>query len=409
MSRVTFRTASGPPSLFFVKALAVLGGLLALGSLGGVYAWSALGSELERMHGYSARHMQLVFGAAIASFALSMVPAGRLLARGTSPARLGAVSAVLFGGGFVLGGLYQESLTMLVLSMGVVLGVGIGFGYVSALATVLGCLPNRKGLAVGLAVSTFAAASMVLAAAIDWMLGLGVAMSRIFSMLGLTYFCVILLGAFLQTKAPRSEVRTNAHAVQPFRADASFWRLFAAMFSGTFAGLLVIGSMKPLALEAGVTAELATSFIGAFALGNAGGRLAWGAVHDRMGPRTVSVALGLLSVSLALLVAAPGNPWLFAVAVVLVGFCFGACFVLFAACLAELHGPGAIASIYPWLFLSYGAAGLLGPWLGGLLRDVTGSYTPAVWLAASVALLGVPFARSVVQSTSASVGARVRA
>jgi MFS family permease len=72
----------------------------------------------------------------------------------------------------------------------------------------------------------------------------------------------------------------------------------------------------------------------------------------------------------------------------LVGFGFGACFVLYAAQVAATHGVNQVGRIYPFLFLSYGIAGIAGPLLGGLLHDWTGRYSASLIMAALVSALG---------------------
>ena len=63
---------------------------------------------------------------------------------------------------------------------------------------------------------------------------------------------------------------------------------------------------------------------------------------------------------------------------VLIGFGFGACFVVYASQVASKYGADQVGSVYPLVFLAYGVAGISGPLLGGWLHDVTGSYAPAI-------------------------------
>ncbi|HMO10590.1 MAG TPA: hypothetical protein PKB06_03600, partial [Actinotalea sp.] len=52
-------------------------------------------------------------------------------------------------------------------------------------------------------------------------------------------------------------------------------------------------------------------------------------------------------------------------------------------------GADRIGGVYPLVFLAYGAAGILGPWLGGYLYDVTGGYGLAITISIGVVLAGL--------------------
>ena len=91
------------------------------------------------------------------------------------------------------------------------------------------------------------------------------------------------------------------------------------------------------------------------------------------------------------LMTAGRSPAGFVVAGSLVGFGFGACFVLYAAQVAASYGGDQVGRLYPFLFLSYGIAGIAGPLLGGLLHDWTGGYSASLALGALLAALGAWF------------------
>jgi OFA family oxalate/formate antiporter-like MFS transporter len=170
--------------------------------------------------------------------------------------------------------------------------------------------------------------------------------------------------------------------------DPFFLTLVLGMFCGTFAGMLVIGNLKPIGLAAGVPAISAAAAIGAFAIGNASGRIAWGWISDRTDERMIPVKLAALGVPLALL-AWVSSPTPFIVVSFAVGFGFGACFVVYAAQVASRYGPARVGGVYPIVFLAYGVAGLVGPVLGGWLYDVTSSYTPAIAVSCGVVGVGI--------------------
>jgi OFA family oxalate/formate antiporter-like MFS transporter len=213
----------------------------------------------------------------------------------------------------------------------------------------------------------------------------------IFGWMGAVYGSLILMSALVM-RFPNQPVTRRAvrpSGVREVVRDVFFWALCAAMFCGTFAGLMVIGSLSPLARENGLSAEMAALSISSLAVGNGLGRIVWGQVVDRIGRRAVVPALLTLAVVVAVLIAATVDPWVFALVACGTGFGFGANFVVYAALTAERFGAHRVGDVYPFVFLSYGVAGITGPMLGGWLRDTTGGYGWSTALAVAVLCAGV--------------------
>ena len=70
-----------------------------------------------------------------------------------------------------------------------------------------------------------------------------------------------------------------------------------------------------------------------------------------------------------LFAAMAGNEYTLYLAAALIGFNFGGNFALFPAITADEFGNDVVADNYPWVFLSYGAGGIIFPILGGWLGD----------------------------------------
>ncbi len=356
--------------------------------LGGVYAWSAFAAVLTTEHGLSMGRAQLVFGLAILTFTVVMVAAGQLLTR-WGPRRVALMGAALFFSGHRLTAAADGRALWLFGGYGLCVGAGIGFGYVAALTSGVQWFPRRKGVVTGVAVAGFGLGGLLLASlAQHWTRG-GWSFREVFNAIGWAYGAVLALSACMLFRPPCAIAPSRHTALDlRFLKSADFWRLAGGMFCGTFAGLLVIGLIKPMGLAAGLVPEDTTRAIGGLAAGNVAGRLAWGWLYDRFGHRTIPAALLVLCVAIGGVLTAGTSVAAFLAAGCLVGFGFGACFVLYAAHVASTQGVEHIGRLYPFLFLSYGIAGIAGPLLGGLLHDWTGSYSASLGMAALVAGLG---------------------
>ncbi len=366
----------------------VLGASLVIQTcLGAIYAWSAFVPALKNEHGLTGGQAGFIFGLAIAVFTTAMVFAGRMQeSRGPRP--VAAIGAVLFGAGYLTASLSGGSYPLLLASLGVLVGVGTGFGYVCPLATCVRWFPRHKGLITGMAVAGFGGGAVLLSGVAGSLLARGVPVLEIFRLVGLAYGAAVLAGALLlSTPAP---VIAGAQQFVPLRvllASREFRAMAIGIFAGTFGGLLVVGNLGPMGLHAGLPADKAILSIQVFAIGNAAGRVGWGWLHDRFGRAVLPISLLALLSSIVALGAAESAAtfvWMAAVA----GFCFGACFVLYAAQVAAAFGHTRLGSIYPFIFLAYGFSGLTGPAFGGWIHDVTGGFTLAIAVTAVILALG---------------------
>jgi len=373
------------------KYLATLASFLIMLCIGGVYAWSIFVPPLIAEHGLMTSQTQLVFGFTIATFAVVMILAGRIEKK-RGPRITAIIGAVLFTCGYLLASVSGGKISVLLIGIGLFSGAGIAFGYVTSLATPIKWFPDYKGLITGVSVAGFGGGAIILSWIVETLLEKAVPVLRIFRIVGISYGIVVFLSALLFS-VPKQFQTESAKSIIPLREhlkNSKIWVLFLAMFSGTFAGLLIIGNLKPIGLNFGVSEVYATIAISFLAIGNMIGRVLWGFVSDRLGGRrSILLALALLTLFTLLVIPGSHSDLTFLFIPFLVGLGFGANFVLFAAEVTQLFGVAKIGTIYPIVFLSYGFAGIIGPSIGGGLYDLTQSYTIPIIISAVICALGM--------------------
>ncbi|HUT99017.1 MAG TPA: MFS transporter [bacterium] len=359
--------------------------------IGGIYAWSNLARALTEAYGLAEWQSQLIFGVNIAVFALTMLFAGPLLDR-RGPRKPTLVGGCLFAAGLLVASFSGGRFPLLLVGYGLVAGTGLGFVYLCPISTAVRWFPKRKGLVTGVAVAGFGGGAVVLSNLIEGLLAAGLTPLDIFLWIGVVYGVLILIGGSLLANPPDSPPPPAPHEIPSVRRDPRFWRLFGAMFAGTFAGLLVIGNLKLLGLSGGAGELIAAASVSALAAGNALGRIGWGLIADRFGRGLASVlSLSLLAVSILLLLPAAGEGWPFLLVAASVGFNFGAAMVLYATQTSDVYRPENFGRVYARVSLAYGLSGTIGPFVGGLVYDLSKNYWPAVVIAAAVALSGALF------------------
>jgi len=356
--------------------------------LGSVYAWSIFGSALRQEFGYSAAQSQLVFGCCFFTLTCSMVLAGRLQ-NAIGPRLLGILSSILFLFAYVLAAFFADNFVVLLLSMGLMCGVGVGFGYISALVTVTKLFPERCGLASGLVVAGYGLGAILLSFIAEKLFAMGLAVEQIFLRVGLLYGVVIFICGSLLVAPRQSGSGLKLVRTKEVVKDRAFWAMATGMFCGSFAGLLIIGNLKSISLEFGFTPILAAASVSFMAIGNSGGRVFWGAVFDRQGEKSIVTMLAMITISVSLVWVMKASFLSYGLTVALMASCYSGCFSVYPAQVGRVYGTESISKVYPLIILFHGLACLIAAPLGGLSFDLFGSYVPGLLLASAVMLTGV--------------------
>jgi MFS transporter, OFA family, oxalate/formate antiporter len=372
-------------------AVIVSASILIMLCAGAVYSWSIFVAPLQSEFGFNTTQTQVVFGLIIAVFTLGMLFVNKIL-RKHGPRFTAITGAVLFFTGYMIASFSEGNLWLLILGMSVFSGVGMAFGYVTVLNNLVKWFPGHQGLATGMAVSGFGAGAILLSQLARPLLAGGWHVLDIFRMVGLIYGVLFLAGSLFLSAPAWYKVNPVESRVEigKLLKDRRFWVLFYVFFAGTFAGLLFMGNLKPIGQSYGVSSGAAVLAIGLFSVGNAAGRIFWGQIHDMIGGRkSIVTALTLVSISMMLLLVFSGNDVSFAIMAFLLGLSFGSNFVTYAADCCQIWGVARLDIIYPAVSLAYGIAGIIGPIVGGMIRDLSGTYTAAIVVGAVVCLTGV--------------------
>ncbi len=359
---------------------------------GGLYAWSAFVPALTEQYGLSNGECGFIFGVIIAVFTIVMIPGGRLMHR-WGPRIVATAGAVLFSSGYVAASFSGGNFILLLLSIGVLSGAGIGAGYVCPLSVGMKWFPNNKGLITGVSVAGFGGGAIVLSFFVQYFLQtVQLDVLQVFRIIGLGFGGVALVSSLMLSEPGRTsegdgEKQKPKGHIKVHLLTKKFGALALGMFAATFAGLLTVGNLKPILQDAGLEPTATTLGIALFAVGNASGRIIWGQLYDRIGPRpSVLFSLFSLGMAVVLFVFVMPAPYMLILSI-LTGLGFGAAFVIYASSIVEYFGVERFPFLYPLCFLGYGLSGIIAPGFGGWIKDVTGSFAPAIGISAAVVFL----------------------
>jgi MFS transporter, OFA family, oxalate/formate antiporter len=381
----------------------VVGGLSMNLALGSLYAWSVFVAPLEKEFGWRRADTSQVFTWAVVVFAISFILAGRLQDK-LGPFWVSMTGGLLVSVGFFLCA-FTSSLTYLIVCFGLLGGIGNGFGYATPIPVMAKWFPDRRGLAVGLAVGGYGGGSAIFGPLANLKLIPAYGWRTTFEILGVIFFVMTMIGSFLLknppvgykpagwTPAPASKSAATTYEFKPGEvvATPTFYFMWIAYALGASAGLMVISQLVPFAKSQGVSsAALATMGLFVGAIGNASGRILSGWISDALGRLNVlRLMIAISAVAMPVLYAVGANVTLLYVLVFAVYWCYGTQLSVNASTTSDFWGTKNAGINYGLLFTAWGVAGIIGPRIGGVLFDKYKNYRAAFYTAAVLAVIAL--------------------
>lgn len=357
-------------------------------ALGILYAWSifkkaitesiANGAKPENLSSADFFHwspavIQDPYAVACLMFAVAMIVAGKLQDR-FGPSITAFIGGLLVASGFILVS-QTNNYMMWILGYGIMFGLGMGFAYSSATPPALKWFPPKMtGMIAGIVVAGFGLASVYIAPLATWLVKT-YGLSHALLCFGIG-FAVVVCGLSLLLKNPppgyspvAAPAPTSGAPAPAVKAQVNltpseilktynFYILWFAFFVGAGAGLMVIGSMAPLAAKS--MGEWAFVAVAILAIGNATGRIVAGSMSDKIGRTRTLFILMLVQAALMFLAsqiigsAYESNAVVIIALATLIGFNYGSNLALFPSMVKDLWGLKNFGINYGTKFTAWG-------------------------------------------------------
>lgn len=361
--------------------------------LGAGYAWSVFQAPLIEKFGWSTAQASLAFSISFAMVPISMIIFGKLQDK-KGPKWITFGGGLMFGIGMILTS-FTNSLSMLYISYGLILGFGIGMAYGCTTSTTVKWFPDKKGLAGGLTAAGFGSGAVLFAPLAKNLIGAhGVLLT--FRYLGIGLLIAICLASLLLSAPKKKSVKIDQNDTLNKKSNEMiktniFWILWIAYVFGCVSGLMIIGHASPIAKEfLKFDLEKATMVVSIVAISNTFGRILWGFVSDKIG-RYSAVSLMFITSCVGLILLRFNlSPFLSVLGIVFIALCFGGFLGTFPGITAENWGPLYNGSNYGVMFTAYGLAAVVGPRLAAIIKESSnGDYSQAFIISAAMNIIGV--------------------
>ena len=376
--------------------------LMAL-NYGARYSFGIFVQPLTAENGWSRSVVSLAASINLLVYAVGGISAGRLLDR-VAPRWVATIGAVVSAVGFFLCANVETPLQFYI-AYGVLYGFGSSWtGTVTMVSSVGKWFVRRRGLAIGISSMGVSFGTIVLTPATALLLNrFSWRTAFLFLGLALLVFGTLIAQLLMRRTVPeayglapdgqgppeeRRGVAPAANAQLPpvvasrIWKDSRFWTLALCHGTAVMAALMAFVHQVPYAVDQGIDRIAAAASLGAMGLAGLPGQFFFGWISDRMGDPKYSAALGyaFMAAGTALLLEARTVEVLMAYSAVF-GFGYGCLGPLLPIIAADRFGRQSIGAIFGLLtFFVVGVGGSLGPLVGGLIYDATGSYRSAWWL-----------------------------
>lgn len=346
-------------------------------ALGAVYAWSVFLNPVRNAYHVSQPEANLTFSIVLLALGVTAGFGGYFNSR-FGPRVIATVAGILYGVGVFLSGFVAPNIYLLYLTDGVIGGIGLGLGYIVALAMLIKWFPDRRGFITGLAVAGFGAGAAITGPIAANLLLPSLKLSGTFIWLGIVYLIIVVVAAQFYRTAPEGYAppgwtptekqqttgTTRDYTLAETLRSPRWYLLWLILALNVTAGAALISVASPLAQSfTHVTAGVASALVITISIFNGAGRLFWGWLSDGIGRPFAFLSMFVIQIIAFALTPFIGDFAILFIPASIIGLCYGGGFGTMPAFAADFFGSKNAGTIYGAMLTAWSAGGIVGPLL----------------------------------------------
>lgn len=377
--------------------------------IGSIYAWSVFAAPMaeyiNRISGLSLTPGSLAIAFTITNSVgpITMITGGRINDK-FGPKKVIFVGGLLFGGGMILSG-FAQSVGFLVLTYGIITGLGTGMVYGCTISNSVKFFPDKRGLVGGITTAAYGLSSVIIPPIANALIT-KTGVTAAFKIIGIGFLIIVCVSSFFIDKCPAgfvpegwtpstsnvSTTNKNDKDWKGMLTSPIFYVMIVLLMCGAFGGLMCTSQASPVAQKMiGMSAAAATTVVSILALFNTAGRIVAGYISNKIGRiNTLASAFVLSIIGLAFLyVSGEGDVVTFYIGISIIGLCFGSLMGVFPGFTADQFGAKNNSVNYGIMFIGFAVAGYFGPTIMNNVYNADGSYQRAFIIAGALGIAGL--------------------
>ena len=298
----------------------------------------------------------------------------------------------------------------LFITYSLLLSMGTGALYVVPTSTVSRWFDKKRGLALGIAGSGSGLGMVIMAPFatyliynFDWRMA--------YLIIGLIAWLIVLplsrllkgdpreVGALPDgLDSPTPAIEPEEEAIQPIDSSLlhvfrtrTFWLVMFVWIFFAICIFLVFVHLVPHVTDLGISTGEAAVILSLMGGTATVGRVLTGVASDRIGRKLTVIITTLLQAGAMIWLIWAQDLWMFYLFALVFGFAYSGCAVSMGALISDTFGLGRIGAIFGVLEIGWGIGAALGPAIGGLIFDISNSYSLAFLIGALAMVLATLF------------------
>ncbi|MAF85979.1 MAG: hypothetical protein CL875_05860 [Dehalococcoidales bacterium] len=401
MDKQTILPATGnkKPRLFYGYIIVLIGFATMLIMHGLLYSFGVFLKPVSAEFGWTRAMTSGAYSMSLFVLGLFYIITGRLNDR-FGPRIVTTACGFLLGLGYLLMS-QVNALWQLYLFWGLLVGIGIGGGWVPMISTVARWFVKRRGMMTGIVAAGVGLGTITVPPVASWLIS-SYDWRTSFLVIGITALALLILAAqFLKrdpsaigqlpygkNEANKDNLTSDATGLSLREASHTkqFWMLCTLLLFTYISKLTIMVHIVPHATDLGISPMLSASILATIGGLSIVGRIGIGGISDRVGGKsTLIICFILLSATLFWLQLAK-EVWMLYLFAITFGFSTGGLATLESPVIAEFFGlkaHGAILGVITFVACTGGAISSL---MAGHIFDITGSYYSIFWIFAVLAI-----------------------
>ena len=363
-------------------------------SVGTVYCWSTFKEAIAKQIEMSPFAVGWAFSLAIFFLGMSAAFAGKLVEKNIHKSSL--ISCICFSMGMIGTGLSilflkgWLALIGIYLSYGVIMGIGLGIGYLTPVKTLMLWFSKNKGLATGISIMGFGLAKAIATPIMNFLQN-RYGIISMFIILGVSYFIIMFIGHILLKKPEgwvesQEKEKTNILSMFKNKEFVGIWLMF---FINIHCGLMIISYENQILKTAFFSATALGTILSIVpsitALSNAIGRIGYSTVSDSCKQRNtiykiifiscIIISILMLSTNAINNARIPILETIIIAYLLIINAGYGGGFSTLPALLSERFGIEKISQIHGLVLSAWAVAGITGNNTSEIILNITnGNY-----------------------------------